>query len=72
MHSKTGSCYKHSITAESSIAKDSSYIKEGFRLRVKFVKMRFDKKNWQMGRGREIVPKTEQVRNNVKVWLLKT
>ena len=30
---------------------------------------RFDKEEkWQMGRGREIVPKTEQLRKILKVW----
>ena len=37
MHRKTGSCYKHHITAENSTARDSSYIKEGFRLPIRFV-----------------------------------
>ena len=37
MHRRTGSCYKRNITAENSIARDSSYIK-GFRLWIKFVK----------------------------------
>ena len=75
MHRKTGSCYKHHITAENSTARDSSYIKEGFRLPIRFVetglrgfeKEKKKKKKWQMGRGREIVPKTEQMRKNVKV-----
>ena len=70
MH-RTGSCYKHHITAENSTARDSSYIKEGFRLGIRFVETElggFDKKKkWQIGRGREIVPKTEQMRKNVKV-----
>ena len=34
---RTGSCYKHSITAEKSTASDSSYITEGFRLQIRFV-----------------------------------
>ena len=34
MQRRTGSCYKHSINAENSTARDSSYIKEGFRLKV--------------------------------------
>ena len=37
MHRRTGICYKHSITAENSTARDSSFIKEGFRLRIRFV-----------------------------------
>ena len=40
MHRRTGSCYKHSITAEKSTAMDSSYIKEGFRLWIRLVKTR--------------------------------
>ena len=70
MHRTTGSYYKHSIAAENSTARDSSYIKEGFRLGIRFVETElggFDKKKWQIGRGREIVPKTEQMRKNVKV-----
>ena len=75
MHRRTGSCYKNSITAENSTAKDSLYIKEGFRLWIRFVETGlggFDKEekkvaNGQLGRGREIVPKNEQVRKNVKV-----
>ena len=67
--------FKHSITAENSTARDSSYIKKGFRLRIGFVESGlggFDKEkkvvpNGQMGRGREIVPKTEQLRKNVEV-----
>ena len=66
--------FKHSITAENSTARDNSYIKEGFRLRIGFVETGlggFDKEkkvaNGQMRRGREIVPKTEQLRKNVKV-----
>ena len=46
MH-RTGSCYKHHITAENSTARDSSYIKEGFRLGIRFVETElggFDKK----------------------------
>ena len=46
------------------------YIKEGFRLGIRFVETElggFDKKMWRIGRGREIVPKTEQMRKNVKV-----
>ena len=37
MHRTTGSYYKHSIAAENSTARDSSYIKEGFILRIRFV-----------------------------------
>ena len=40
MH-RTGSCYKHHITAENSTARDSSYIKEGFRLWIRFVETGF-------------------------------
>ena len=81
MHRRTWSCYKHTITAENSTARGSSYIKEGVRLQIRFVEMwlgGFDKEkkkeekrkkatNGQIGKGREIVPKTEQVRKNVKV-----
>ena len=77
MHRRTGGCYKHSITAENSTARDSSNIKEGFRLQIRSVETRlggFDKEkkkkkvvNGQMGRGSEIVPKSEQVGKNVKV-----
>ena len=37
LHSRTGSCYEHSINAEKSTTRDSLYIKEGFRLRIRFV-----------------------------------
>ena len=37
LHRRAGSCYKHSITAVNSATRDSSYIKEGFRLRLSFV-----------------------------------
>ena len=48
MYRKTGSYYnyKHSITAENSTATDSSYIKEGFRFRIRLEEMglgEFDK-----------------------------
>ena len=72
MQRRAGSCYKHSTTAENSTSRDSSYIKEGFRLWIRFVETGFGnlekkkKRKQQMGRG-EIVPKTEQVRKNVKV-----
>ena len=47
---------------------DSSNIKEGFILRIRFVEIGLGEgKKWGMGRGRGIVPKTEQVRKNVKV-----
>ena len=67
--------FKHSITAENSTARDSSYIKEGFRLQIRFVETGlgvFDKgkkkvANGQMGRGRELVSKTKQVRKYLKV-----
>ena len=72
IHRRTGSCYKHSITAENSTARDSYNIKKGFRLRIRFMETALggfekEKKTWRMGRGREIVPKTEQLRKNVKV-----
>ena len=58
MHRRTGSCYKHSITAENSTAMDSSYIKEGFRLRIRFLETglgEFDKGKkcgkWENGEG---------------------
>ena len=38
LHRRTGSCYKHSISAADSTTRDSSYIKEGFRYRVSFMK----------------------------------
>ena len=54
MHRITGSCYKHSITTESSTARNSSYIKEGFRLLIRFVEMGLGdlvkEKKWQMGK----------------------
>ena len=72
-----------STALERSFARDSLYIKEGFRLRIRFVETGlgwFDKEknntikitknkkaNGQTGRGREVVPKTEQVRKSVKV-----
>ena len=69
MHRRTGTCYKHCITAENSFARDSSNIKEGFRLWIRLWKQGWGnlikKANCQIGkgrRGREIVPKTEQVR----------
>ena len=72
IHRRTGSCYKHCINAGNSTARDSSYIRKGFRLQVRFVETGlgwFDKEkkvgNGQM--GREIVPKTEKVRKNVIV-----
>ena len=37
IHRRTGSCYKHCITTESSTDRDSSYIMEGFRLWIRFV-----------------------------------
>ena len=37
MHGRTGNCYKHSITVENNTARDSLYIKEGFRLWIRFV-----------------------------------
>ena len=55
MHRRTESCCKHSITAENSTARDSSYIKEGFRLQIRFVETGwgFGKKNksgkWEGG-----------------------
>ena len=54
MHRRTGSCYKNSITAENSTAKDSLYIKEGFRLWIRFVETGLggfdkEKKRWLMG-----------------------
>ena len=75
MHRRTRSCYKRSIIAENSTARESSYIKGGFRLQIRFVEMglggvdKEKKKKMGNGRGsrREIVPKTEQVRKNVKV-----
>ena len=58
MHRTTGSCYKHSITAENNTARDSSYIKEGFRLWIRFVETGlggFDKEKksgkWANGEG---------------------
>ena len=42
MHRRTGSCYKHHITAENSTARDSLYIKEGFRLPIRFVETRLE------------------------------
>ena len=45
MHRRTGSCYKHNITAGNSTARDSSCIKESFRLWIRFVETklgRFD------------------------------
>ena len=63
-----------STALERSFAWDSLYIKEGFRLRIRFVETGLGwfnkgkkKANGQMGRGREIVPKTGQVRKSVKV-----
>ena len=37
LHRRTGSFYKHSITAENSTTSDTSYIKEGFSLQIRFV-----------------------------------
>ena len=54
---RTGSCYKHIITAENSTTKDSSYFKEGFILRIRFVETgleegkRKEKKEYGEGRG---------------------
>ena len=74
MQRRTGNSYKDCITAENSTATDSLYIKEGFRLWIRFVETGlrlFDKEkkktNKEMGKGSEIVPRTEQVRKNVKV-----
>ena len=53
MQRTTGSCYKHSITAENNTARDSSYIKEGFRLWIRFVEMwfrGFDKEKKKSGK----------------------
>ena len=69
MHRTAGSCYKQSIPAENSTARDSSYINEDFRLRIRFVETRlggFEKKRVVNGEGEKIVPKTEQMRKNVK------
>ena len=57
MHRRTGSCHKHCITAENSTARDTSYIKEGFRLRIRFAEKGlglFDKEKkgtWANGGG---------------------
>ena len=58
MHRRTGSCYKYSITAENSTARDSLYIKESFRLWIRFMETglgRFDKEKrsgkWANGEG---------------------
>ena len=72
MHRIIGSRYKHSITAENSTDGDSSYIKEGFRLKMRFEEMGSGgiwkrEKMRCMEMGRDIVPRTEQVRKNVKV-----
>ena len=75
MHRRRGCCEKHSITAENSTPRDSLYIKEGFRLRIRFVETGLGEDlikkkkvaNGETGRGREIVPKTEQLRKIVKV-----
>ena len=39
LHGRTGICYKHSITGGNSTTRDSSNIKEGFRLQIRFVEM---------------------------------
>ena len=55
---RTGSCYKHSITAENSTARDSLYIKAGFRLQIRLMGTRFEgfdkekKSGKQANRGR--------------------
>ena len=53
LHRRTGSCYKHSISAADSTTRDSSYIKEGFRYRVSFMKTGVgeEKKIWERERG---------------------
>ena len=58
-----------SISAADSTTRDSSYIKEGFRYRVSFMKTGVgeEKKNLGKRKGRERFPKTEQVRRNIKV-----
>ena len=37
LHRRTGSCYKHSITAENSTTRDSLNIKEAFGLWIRFL-----------------------------------
>ena len=37
MYRRAGDCYKHRITAKNSTARDSSYIKESFKLWIRFV-----------------------------------
>ena len=69
LHRRTGSCYKHNIIAGNSTARDSSYIKEGFRLWKRFVETGVGegKKGGEVGGRRERVPKIEQVGKNVKI-----
>ena len=44
MHRRTGSCYISTvITAENSTDRNSSYIKESFRLWLRFVETGFEK-----------------------------
>ena len=54
MHRRTGTCYKHCITAENSTAWDSSYIKKGFILWIRFVETGLgwfdEEKKRQMGK----------------------
>ena len=52
---RTGNCYKYSITAEISTARDSSYIKEGFRLGIRFLETVLE--------GGEDLTKKEKVAN---------
>ena len=55
MHRTAGNCYKQSIPAKNSTARDSSYINEDFRLRIRFVETRLGgfekKKGGKWGRG---------------------
>ena len=62
MNRRTGSCYKHSITAENSTARDSYYIKEGFRLPISFMETALggfekEKKRGEWGEGEKLFQK---------------
>ena len=62
IHRRTGSCYKHSITAENSTARDSYYIKEGFRLPISFMETALggfekEKKRGEWGEGEKLFQK---------------
>ena len=50
MHRRTGRYYKHNITAENHTPMDSSNIKDGFILQIRFVEIRLGERK-KVGNG---------------------